>query len=130
MEQTELPDIVPKTLIDVLASLIRRGIREAEEKFSLNKSDEDSITGALGHAISTARPVHLHASNTDYVFEITSWKIRGKGPDAPEKDLGADAIFQIRLSKEGDLVFVKGLPFQAKVGGGLQNKDVLKQAKD
>jgi hypothetical protein len=129
MADQELIDFVPHRLIERLADRIKAGVVDAEEKFWLNAADEDSLTGALGHSISTTHPVYLISGETEFAFEITSHKIGGRGPNAPEKTLGADAIFQIRVYHYGTPVFSKGLPIQAKVRGGFENQAVVSQAR-
>jgi len=126
----ELNQIIPEDLINLIGDHIKAGVSDAESKFALNEEDEDSITGALGQAISTAHPIVLTTAQGKFTYEITSRKLRGRGPDAPEKRLGADAIFQIEVFRQGQRVFRKGLPFQAKNGGGFQNSEVIKQAGD
>jgi hypothetical protein len=128
--ESELSSLLPVEFIKLIRDRIKAGVADAEAKFRLNEEDEDSITGALGQSISTDAPLVLGTPSSAFSFEIESIKLRGRGLDAPEKKLGADAIFQIRILRDGKIVFSKGLPFQAKKGGGFRNAVVKKQAKD
>lgn len=126
----DLAKIVPKPVLDLIRDRIKAGVTDAEAKFRLNEADEDAITGALGHAISTPAPVLVTTPEGAFSYEITSIKIRGRGLNAPEKRLGADSIFQVSVTKGNTRIFAKGLPFQAKKGGGFGNAKVIKQAID
>lgn len=125
-----LAQFIPKGLLNLIRDRIKSGIVDAEAKYSLNQDEEDAITGALGQAISTTGWMEFRSNEGDFTYEIKSYKLRGRGPDAPEKRLGADAIFQVAVFKGGQRIFGKGLPFQAKKGGGFQNAEVKRQAAD
>jgi hypothetical protein len=126
----ELNRLVSEDCLSHIRDHIKAGVVDAEAKFDLNEADEDAVTGALGQAISTATPITFRGTQGTYSYQITSRKIRGRGPDAEEKTLGADAMLQISVSKNGHEVFTKGLPFQAKKEGGFGNVTVKQQAED
>jgi hypothetical protein len=109
-----LENFVPKELIDLIGDRIKAGVSDAEGKFGLNAKEEDALTGALGHAISTPRPMTLQSPQGTFVYEIRSFKLRGRGPEAPEKRLGADAIFQVAVSAGGRMVFLRVSRFRQK----------------
>jgi hypothetical protein len=88
-----------------------------------------AVTGALGY-FHTAMPVIFQSPEGIFKYKIRSHKIRGRRRGAPEKRIGADAIFQIAVFQSGRKVFSKGLPFQAKIGGGFKNQKVQDQAKN
>ncbi|HTV39470.1 MAG TPA: hypothetical protein VMF08_02770 [Candidatus Sulfotelmatobacter sp.] len=129
MEDTKEPgQFVPDAVLKLIRKRIEDGVADAEAKFSFNEADEDAVTGALGQAISTDKPVLFKGANGNYAYQITSAKVVGRGPNALEKRMGADAIFQVAVIKEKKTVFSKGLPFQAKMMGGFRNKCALEQA--
>jgi hypothetical protein len=125
-----ISELIPPDVLRALRDRIKGGIADAEAKFHLNDADEDAVTGALGQAISTAEPILFSSTDGDYALSIVSRKIRGRGLGAPEKHLGADGIFQIRVDIAGKTLFTKGLPFQCKMRGGFSNQSVRKQATD
>lgn len=104
------------------------GVSDAENKFLYSAADEDSLTGALGNAVSTPGPLNIYADGAEYSYNIFYQKIRGRGPGAPEKILGADGIFQIEISDSNQTLFMKGLPFQAKKGWIGKDRNLTKQA--
>jgi hypothetical protein len=128
--EKELNQFVSEECLSHIRDRIKAGVVDAEAKFNLNQEDEDAITGALGQAISTAMPIIFKGTQGNYTYHIQSYKIRGRGPNAPEKTLGADAIFQISVFHNNEQIFTKGLPFQAKKEGGFNNAAVKKQAGD
>jgi hypothetical protein len=76
--------------------------------------DEDSLTGDFGATLRTDFNKLLDPrTGRVWVWRITYRKLRGRGPDATEKLVGADGILQIMVEHERR-VFVKGLLFQAK----------------
>jgi len=110
-------DILPEDLLTVIRDRYVAGVADAEAEFGASSEDEDTVTGALGQAISSKGPqVFYHGAQT-YVWQVSYKKIRGRGAGAPEKRLGADGIFQIRVSDAaGNTIRTKGLPFQCKKG--------------
>lgn len=103
-------------------------IHSAVQSYRFNDADEDSLTGALGQALSTPAKVVTKAAKILYSFTVESHKILGKGPGAPEKRTGADGIFQVRLWEGEKLLFDKGLPFQAKKTSHYRQSAVMEQA--
>lgn len=126
----ELPSLVPPDLLDLIRDRIKAGVADAEAKYSLNAEEEDSVTGALAQAISTPGLVIVNTERGSFEYGIKSTKLRGRGKGAPEKHLGADAIFQLEVFNQNECIFKKGLPFQSKKGGGFGNAKTLSQAKD
>jgi hypothetical protein len=125
----ELKPLIPEVLYNAISDRIKAGISDAEALFDVNEEDEDAVTGALGQAISTPNPLIYNGPEGLFEYNIRSFKTRGKGPGAPEKKLGADAVFQIAVFHEGNRLFTKALPFQAKKTGGFHNQKVQLQAK-
>lgn len=129
-DEHKLSDLLPRPFLRLIRDRIKAGVSDAEAKFRLNQDEEDSLTGALAQAISTADPLTFRGPGGTFEFQIESYKLRGRGDGAPENRLGADGILQISVSKNGRRVFAKGLPFQAKKFGGFGNAAVRKQAHD
>jgi hypothetical protein len=124
---------------DILPEIVRRrirdrylaGIADAEAGFRFNRSDEDALTGALGHSISMLRAEIETVDDEIYRWQVSYRKIRGRGPSAPEKLLGSDGIFQIEIRDEdGSTTYRKGLPFQAKKQWTHADRKLIKQASD
>lgn len=128
-DPNDLTTLVPPGLIKRLGNHFSEGIEEAVAKYRFNETDEDSLTGALGQALSTPRPIAVTAlKGALYSFVIESHKILGKGPGTPESRTGADGIIQISVESEGKPFFAKGLPFQAKKLSRYREAEVATQA--
>ena len=122
-------DIIPDFVLQKIRDRYLAGVSDAEATFSDNKGDEDSLTGALGQAISTKVPISIKTDDGLYQYSINYRKLRGRGPNAPEKKFGADGIFQIAVYRgDGKLLRQKGLPFQAKKQWNHADKNLVKQA--
>jgi hypothetical protein len=110
-------DILPEGVINSIRDRYLAGVADAEAKFQFSRGSEDSLTGALGSAISMPAPIVFQDGPDDYSYQVYYRRVRGQGRDAPEKTYGADGIFQIEvLDQDGRPIRRKGLPFQAKVG--------------
>lgn len=130
-DPNDLTTLVPQGLIRRLKTHFTEKIEEAVGRYRFNDADEDSLTGALGHALSTPQPIVVTAFNgAVYSFSIESYKILGKGPGTPEKRTGADGIIQISIESDGKPIFAKGLPFQAKKLNRYHEAEVAPQAAD
>lgn len=111
----ELRDFLPSAAREFIRDRLIAGVADAEALFDLNAADEDSLTGALGQSISRHRPITFTSGDRDFRLRTYHRKLRGRGPGAPEKPLGADGIFQIDIEDEtGQKIWQKGLPFQSK----------------
>jgi hypothetical protein len=119
-------------LPDGLKALIRdrylAGVSDAQAKYLFHAADEDSLTGALGNCISMPHEMTFSEGRGRYSYQVSYRKIRGRGPRAPEKQLGADGIFQIEVTDERGRQ-TKGLPFQSKKGWRGADSNLLKQAR-
>jgi hypothetical protein len=106
-----LPDIVLKTI----AVQMQEGIVEAISGFAEQRGDEDTVTGGLIQAIRTSVRGSTQTSQGLVRWHTRMWKLRGRGRGAPEKKIGADAIFEIEVLDEGGTLSTrKSLPIQAK----------------
>jgi len=123
-------DLLPEFVLTAIRDRYIAGVANAEAAFKYGDADEDSLTGALGQAISTPHPIRLIVDDHTYDWTIYSLKIRGRGPGAPEKRTGADGIFQIEITDaDGSLLRRKGLPFQAKKGWSTADRTLVQQTR-
>ena len=121
-------DILPPAVIDTLRDRYLAGVADAEANFWNAVGDEDSLTGALGQAVSNRSGIVVAVEGAEYTVKIRWDKLRGNGPRAPESLYGPDGIFQIEiLNERGQIVRTKGLPFQAKTGWKGTNSELAKQ---
>lgn len=121
---------IPPSLFDIIRDRYLAGVSDAEDKFEMSAADEDSLTGALGQAISTGKPRFHQVNEEIYTWKISYFKLRGRGPGAPEKYTGADGLFQIEVKQKDSIVLQKGLLFQAKKNWSRKNKKLVSQCKD
>jgi hypothetical protein len=117
-QNTSLADYVPTGLIRRIQSHFRDKIEEAVQRYQFNEVDEDSLTGALGHALSTPQKIVSISGAATYSF------------GTPESRTGADGIFQLSVETQGSALFAKGLPFQAKKLSRFTLGEVKPQAAD
>src|SRR6267142_4077001 len=111
----DIRDLLPPALIKVIRERYLAAVADAEQKFMFSEADEDSLTGALGNAISMAKPMVFYSDSGAFDYQISYQKVRGRGPGAPERRYGIDGLFQIEVTdREGRVLLRKGLPFQAK----------------
>ncbi|MEQ8765465.1 MAG: hypothetical protein RL885_16170 [Planctomycetota bacterium] len=123
-------DYLPDSVLERIRDRYLAGVADAEAKFQFNAGDEDSLTGALGSAITTPEPVSHIVDGVRYTWQIYYRKLRGRGSGAPEKSLGADGIFQIEIhDQKGRVLKRKGLPFQAKKGWTVRDRSLVHQAR-
>lgn len=124
-----MKNIIPDYILKFLSNRYIAGVARAEFGYRYSKSDEDSLTGALGQELFD----NWKISGTDgHVYQVSIYyiKMRGRGKGAPEKKIGADGIFQIEVTDiNGKIIKRKGLLFQAKNKWKTTNKDLLRQAK-
>ena len=108
--------LLPDGLKAVIRDRYLAGVSDAQAKYPFSAADEDSLTGALGNSISMPHEMLFGDGQNQYSYQMSYRKIRGRGPRAPEKQLGADGIFRIEVTDERGRQ-TKGLPFQAKKDG-------------
>lgn len=127
----DIPGIAPAAVLELIRDRYLAGVANAEAKYRFGEGDEDTLTGALGAEISTGRPWMVRTEAGVFKIEIEYWKLRGRGPNAPEKSLGADGSFQIKIADaDGTPIISKGLPFQAKKNWKGIDKRLAQQARD
>jgi len=124
-------DILPSEIVDALRDRYLAGVADAEAGFASARADEDSLTGALGQALSRRPEMKFSSGNADYAVKVDWVKLRGRGLNAPEKLYGPDGIFQIEIIDEwGQVIRRKALPFQAKTNWKGTNPALAKQCRD
>jgi hypothetical protein len=120
--------LLPVGLRTLIRDRYLAGVSDAQAKYPFSAGDEDSLTGALGNSISMPSQMIFGDGQRQYEYQIFYHKIRGRGPRAPEKLLGADGIFQIDVNDERGRRR-KGLPFQAKKGWRSADSNLLGQSR-
>ena len=121
-----MKDILPAFAMKKIRDEYYASVTEAERTFPYHVGDEDSLTGALGQALATPPTIVSDSAGNTFVYSIYYFKIRGRGPGAPEKKLGADGVFQLEVSDSNkNLLRRKGLLFQSKKNWGEKGKDEL-----
>lgn len=122
-------DILPEVVIQMLRDRYLDGVADAEAQFDNGAADEDSLTGALGQAISIARPLSIRVGAQSYTVQVDWRRVRGRGPNAPERLYGPDGLFQMAVFDDrGGILRRKALPFQAKISWNGANSDLLRQS--
>jgi hypothetical protein len=121
-------NVLPEEILTMLRDRYLAGVADAEATFTQNSADEDAVTGALGQALATPRPLRLSVESTEYIINISYLKLRGRGACAPEKRYGSDGLFQIVVATEQVKLVQKGLPFQSKINWRGRNAALLEQA--
>lgn len=123
-------DILPPELIEQIGSQYLRSVREAEPGFKNYQADEDAITGALGSSMDRTVKGTYSDSKSRYTWRTRTVKLRGRGPGAPEKEYGADAVLELEVFDEmGNAMGRKVLPFQAKKVGRTNAQALLDQSR-
>ncbi len=121
---------LPQAVVRMLRRHYYAGVKEAEVRFRYHAADEDAVTGALGERL-IGPPVLIHVDGQTYRWSAVYYKLRGRGPDAPERHMGADGIFQMEvLDQRGRFVIRKGLLFQSKIEWHGRDARLLGQARD
>lgn len=122
----DLPELVVRTL----QRYFYAGVKQAEVRFKYHRADEDTVTGGLAERLIEPAPLEIHAHGEIFRWTTAAYKLRGRGANAPEKEPGADGIFQIVVvDQRGRFVVRKGLLFQSKIEWHGRNGDLLNQAR-
>lgn len=111
-------DLLPDQVMNQIQSHLRESCKLAESGFTNNQKYEERVTGALCERLRTTPNTknELKVDGQVWNWRISHGDIRGNGPDAAEKKIGADGIFQIEFrNNETGVIFNKGMLFQAKM---------------
>jgi hypothetical protein len=123
-------DVLPPEVIELIGSQYFNSIREAEPGFRNYQADEDAITGALGSSMDRMVKGSYGAGGSLYTWKTRTVKLRGRGPGAPEKEYGADAILELEVCDGiGNTIGRKVLPFQAKKAGRINSQSLYDQSR-
>jgi hypothetical protein len=124
-------DILPSVLISHIRDHFFARVGQAQAGYRFSRADEDSLTGALGQSLLTVDPVVVDVAGRQYLWMTTYQKVRGRGMGAPEKEYGADGIFELQVTDSvKGVTRKKGLLFQAKKGWLGSDKELLKQTRN
>lgn len=100
-----------------IAGQFRAAVAEGREAFDDASGDEDSITGALIAPMGRLVKGSIAVGGQQFFWSTHLKKLRGRGPGAPEKRIGADAIFEIEVRTVGTTPTMrKALLMQSKTG--------------
>jgi hypothetical protein len=116
---------IPPKVRNAIETHVRKRFDEVHERYWSAAEDEDTFTGHLGALLGCSE------RRTDVGGQAWRWRIeyskfRGRGPGASERFLGADGIFEIRITGP-EVDGRKSILFQAKMESTL-GIDALKQA--
>src|SRR5262245_13352205 len=87
---------LPEMVVRMLRKHYYAGVKAAEIRFRYNAAEEDSLTGELGGRLTEPQPILIRAGEEVFHWSTAAYKIRGRGANAPENELGADGIFPVR----------------------------------
>jgi hypothetical protein len=125
----DMQDILPEPVLQSLTEHYYAGVTAAEIGYQYNSADEDSVTGSLGQALLVAGERRIQVGEEVWGWRAYHHKLRGRGPGAPEKTIGADGIFQLEVfDRDARLLRKKGLLFQSKINWRGSDQRLLDQA--
>lgn len=108
---------LPKKLKIEIQEEIKKNSLEGEKGWRFSKQDEDSLLGDFLGKLRTDKK-KFNKSGKDYQWEILYHKMRGRGRNAYESKIGADAIITFEIIDNiTNKKTVKSLIFQAKKEG-------------
>jgi len=120
-------DLLPNSLLDEIGAQYRLATSEALAAYETQKADEDGLTGALGLALLKVKGGRT-VDGVQYAWHTRSWRVRGRGPHAPEQRYGADAFFELEVTDaDGTVLRSKILPMQAKKEWATRDKKLIEQ---
>lgn len=124
-----MQDVLPAEVFSAIHDQYARAVQEAVDGYGDLQGDEDSLTGGLGQALRQVAG-ELRTDGRTFVWRTTVKKLRGRGPNAPESVIGADAFIEIEvLGPQGEVIRRKSVAIQAKKGWRGQNRELAKQAR-
>lgn len=118
---------LPEKLSEEIKIKIRENSRKGEKGWRFSNEEEDSLLGHfLGNLITDRQ--YFEQFDKIYEWEIIYNKFRGRGVNALESIVGADAIITFEIKDNlSNFKTVKSILFQAKKEG---NSNGLKRQKD
>jgi hypothetical protein len=126
-----LQDVIPEQVFLAIQTYLRERTAHAERGWEGGADDEDALTGDFGGSLRTPHWIESMQNGTLWRWQVRYKKVRGKGDGAPEKEIGADGVFQIEVHPQSrPLVVYKGILFQAKKDRGSSRSDLIDQVED
>lgn len=119
-------ELVPPRVFDSIQEHLRTAGESSVSGWEDNKEEEDSLTGDLGHHISTRRHILVNVNGQMWRWRVCYKKFRGRGPGAYETKSGADGIIQVEATVRDETYF-KGVLFQAKKGENFRTTELIEQ---
>lgn len=110
--------IVPDQAIMQIQRHLRAKCKTAQQGFFQMEMDEDSVTGALGERLRTTRSQgrKVLVNGKLWRWRVSFQKLRGEGPKAAERSVGAAGLFQIEVEDHASgQMWRKGMLFQGKM---------------
>lgn len=108
-------DLLPQQVLDAIGHQYRKAVQAGVEDYLSQQADEDAVTGSFGGAVRALVHGTVLTANGTFKWRSSSKKLRGRGPHAPEKRIGIDAIIELEIWDDSEeLIGVKVLPFQGK----------------
>lgn len=121
-------DVIPEGLFRRIQAHLRERMAHAEHGWEPGADEEDTLTGDLGGSLRTLGWIESPRDAEPWHWRITYKKFRGRGDGAPEKQTGADGIFQVEVHRGNEALIVpKGILFQAKKFSGSSRSDLIDQ---
>lgn len=121
-------DLLPTAVAeDIKRYLAQRAERSRMVSWNSSAADEDALTGDLFGQLRTSTVREKLVDGRLYQWRVDYTKLIGRGKNAPEKQCGADGIFELEVADDQGSLLRKGLPFQAKVEWKHRNGDLLEQ---
>ena len=122
LKMIKLPEVLKKKI----QKEILKNSKKGENGWRFSKNDEDSLLGDFLGNLRTDKRI-FHRFDKEYEWEILYHKMRGRGKNAYESKVGADAIITFEIiDKISNNKTLKSLIFQAKKEG---NNSGLKEQK-
>ena len=89
--------VLPGLVVRTLRKHFYAGVKEAEVRFRYHRADEDAVTGALGERLIEPEPITIQVGPRAYLWRTASYKLRGRGAHAPEKEPAPTASSRLRF---------------------------------
>lgn len=110
-----MKDLLPQAILDKIGAQYRTAVDQASESYGDFEADEDSVTGALGQKMRDVVSGVLEVGGREFGWATTVRKLRGRGPGAPEKKIGADALVELEVwDTDGTMAGQKLVAIQTK----------------
>lgn len=126
-----LKDTIPDFVWDEIVEGIRNKCKESTfDSWESSRTEEEGLTGDFWGGIRRI-PKGLKPRRNDWEWDIRYQHktFRGKGANSPESVTGSDGIFEITVYNElGNIIFQKGVLFQAKREQNFNRSTTLEQA--